>query len=672
MQYDDHVKFPPGCRGIVDVSQAPYFADPTGERDCTQAIRQAIDDLMRPQAEEMDATYRAMVDAPGDLRLGIANRRENGQVYGVYPQKMPQTPVLYFPCGTYLISDTLTYSLQNLKNRMYTHTVGGYELNRCLRIMGQNRDKTIIRLRDHCPGFEFGQERPMVNFMLGERSNVAMSNYLENLTLDAGIGNPGAVGLVFFANNSGAVRNVTIRSRDGQGYAGLRVLHEIVSGCYVRALRVEGFAYGVQVTPCRNYAVFEDLTLIGQTKCGMQVGQTIASIRRITCRGQATCLHVSGAPAHVVCTDGDFEAHNSPYPAIRIDLGCVFLRNIRTAGFFAALDQYMGEKRLPNGLIDEYCTHPGVSLSGEAPRSLALEVPPLPHIPSEEDFSKWGCVNDFGAKGDGVHDDSAAIQAAMNGGKRVVWFQPGIYRITRPLFIPAQVEHVHFMYCDIAIDGALQENQQEAVFHIIGRTNAPLLLEKLFTWERCTGEFRLFLHDSDRTLYLRDVHAQSCALYANTAPGAVVHLENTACTIGLKAVHHHVPAYVFRNQTVWCHAINPERSDVEITNDGGTLWVFGFKTEGGGTLAITRNGGKTEILGGTMSVGVNGDHPVILNDHSWVSAIFSTNGYHSYSLHPVAVQEIRGAEKRFLYGKDLPLRMAFFYLMPLYSGRIGQ
>lgn len=43
--------------------------------------------------------------------------------------------------------------------------------------------------------------------------------------------------------------------------------------------------------------------------------------------------------------------------------------------------------------------------------------------------------------------------------------------------------------------------------------------------------------------------------------------------------------------------MNPENDTVKVTNDGGTLWILGLKTERKGTLVETKNGGKTEVLG---------------------------------------------------------------------------
>jgi hypothetical protein len=44
---------------------------------------------------------------------------------------------------------------------------------------------------------------------------------VENLTFDVGSGNPGAVGLQFYSNNSGAVRDCRFVAGEGSGWIGL-------------------------------------------------------------------------------------------------------------------------------------------------------------------------------------------------------------------------------------------------------------------------------------------------------------------------------------------------------------------------------------------------------------------------------------------------------------------
>ena len=106
----------------------------------------------------------------------------------------------------------------------------------------------------------------------------------------------------------------------------------------------------------------------------------------------------------------------------------------------------------------------------------------------------------------------------------------------------------------------------------------------------------------------------------------------------------------------------------EVENIGGTLWWSGFKAEQESSICVTREGGVSEILGGVAVNGGAKDIPLIINDESSVSAIFSTVGVADTGTYPVAVKEIRGGEERIIADKDLPTRGAPWYFCPLYSG----
>jgi polygalacturonase len=54
-------------------------------------------------------------------------------------------------------------------------------------------------------------------------------------------------------------------------------------------------------------------------------------------------------------------------------------------------------------------------------------------VAEETQSTKTAAVNDFGAAGNGVQDDAAAIQKALDSGAAVVTIPPGLYRIGQTL-----------------------------------------------------------------------------------------------------------------------------------------------------------------------------------------------------------------------------------------------
>ena len=102
----------------------------------------------------------------------------------------------------------------------------------------------------------------------------------------------------------------------------------------------------------------------------------------------------------------------------------------------------------------------------------------------------------------------------------------------------------------------------------------------------------------------------------------------------------------FRKQRVWARQLNIENEGTHLTNDGGDLWVLGYKTERGGTLLDTRGGGRSEVLGGFSYTTTAGKlAPMFVNTDSSVWAFFAEVCY-SGDPFAVRVQETRGGETK--------------------------
>jgi hypothetical protein len=137
---------------------------------------------------------------------------------------------LYIPPGTYLVSDTLQ---------------SGHALD----IQGAGSDKTVIKLRDKCPGFSRAAEphafwevdHPAAPAQANAPAESGTSISMCNLSIDIGKGNPGAKGLVIASGRVRCLEDLQLRSADGSGVVALQTPPQAGAAMAVKNVRVKGF-----------------------------------------------------------------------------------------------------------------------------------------------------------------------------------------------------------------------------------------------------------------------------------------------------------------------------------------------------------------------------------------------------------------------------------------------
>lgn len=678
-------RFPKECKTIIDVTKPPYSADNTGKADCTAILRKIFCDIMDEYSDEFNKTKAKLesLDDPNAL-ITFEIRKENGKMNVVFPENLPLAKIIYFPSGTYLVSDTISYFNEDFRNMLFG--LPNLEMNCRIRIMGESRDSVVIKLKDNLPAFEYGNDRPVISFIQGYDTNIAHNNIIENLTINIGSGNPGATGIKFYANNTGAARNLRIISEDGRGNTGFAISNDLSSGCHGKNIEIEGFNFGIKVDT-RAIAIFEDIKLSNQKRFGAFVGNATVSFKNVISQNSVPAFRANGPIGALTVTDAVLKGGNPIQSAIYYRYGYIFLRNITTEGYENILNTnrcFTFTEEFKNHL-DEYCSFgPKILFEQGEPRSLNLTVPNTPEVPWDSE-ENWVCVDDFGAIGDGTTDSTEAIKKAMNCGKSTVYFGQGQYLINDVIEIPSHVNRVNFMYCDLASGRDICRAENTGVFKVVGESETPVVIEDLFAFEKFFGLSTFLEHASKRTVILSDLHVQSCSIYFNSVEGGTVFAENICGTVGgvpgaggregaLEGedkfpYDRNIPIFKFKNQKAYCRMINPEKSLREVVNDGGILWVMGAKTEEEGTAFETLNGGVTEIIGAQLYIGLGKDYPAIINNDSSVSAFVSTLGMTEEQFWPIAVRETQNGITKNLLKEDLPLCYNGSIMIPLYVGK---
>ena len=604
---------------VIDVTQPPYNAAGDGITDDTEAIV---------------AAYNTIADS----------LRE----YGWQGTDNIASYLLYFPNGTYLVSNTLIHDGEiNYDTAQFGTNTGPEGLAR-LRIVGQSRTNTIIRLADNSPGFEAGAEKEVISFQkknVGDRegTNVPGSNQLSDITINTGSGNPGAIGVLYITANIGEISNVEIKSEDGQGFTGLDMPFFSEQG-YYRDITIEGFDNGIRVvSPFATNPTLEYLTLRNQNSNGILVIDGSPSIRKLESINTVPAITMTADQAQVVLIDSELKGGSASNSAIDYQdtVSQLFVRNVQVTGYGSAIRKAGTD--VVTGNVDEYVSNQVYTLfEGVEEKSLNLPVAESLLLEWEQDTAQWANVDDYTGT-----NDSERIQNAMNSGKPVVYFPKVKYNLTTEVTIPPSVRHINFMYTRPERAGASTQ------FVISEGSDEPLFMDH--------AQGRGILRQSaPRPVVMRNQNMEYA--YTSDQPNEL-YLESVA-TVG------DVSDFCPPSLTTWGRSVNNE---IKTTSNfkvfGGTMWVLGYKTEGQQASFEVTDGGVLEVLGGFRNETVADEGlPIVINDSSTVSFVGYSNLGDPYE---VVITETQSGITQRLLESDVPRRPFRNVFVPLYVGRAG-
>lgn len=548
----------PDDAGVIDVTRPPYNAKGDGVTDDTAAINAAL--------------------------------RDHNVATSVHPM---MSWTIYLPAGTYLVTD----SLQPLSEKS-----GNHPLN-CVRIVGQGRDKTIVKLKDNAPGFNDPRHAKYVlrtgyyaagvannRASGGNQPNSAYNNYIQHLTVDVGQGNPGAGGVRFDVANVGAMQDVRIVSSDSAhcGAYGLGLFGTGGLG-YVKRVTIEGFDHGLHVENTVNNYVFEHIRLENQQKAGIYNEGKVISIRDLVSRNVVPALTTRRVQAATFLIEADLQGLDGGPAVVMTRPSFLYVRDLQLEGYSTPIQVADGSETfaLSTGQVDEWWSH-SASVN-EGARSLRLPIRETPEY-ENPDLSQWANVVDFGATpNDDSDDDAPGIQAAIDSGKPIVYFPRAMYTLKSDVVVRGDVKKLDFFFSRLMGDrssGAVLRVAQDAGHQVI--------------LENCVRSLPL-IHDSAGAVVIKNhVGSYSGPLTTGERASGDLYVENTGP---------HASIQVGPGVHAWLRAVNREKSP--LLNDGGTVWFYGDNIESMRRKGAkknparispirTLNNGKTEYLAGCI------------------------------------------------------------------------
>lgn len=528
--------------------------------------------------------------------------------------------MVYFPPGTYLVSNTLHVGTKKSNHQL----------------IGAGRDATIIKLKEGTftdkasprAVVAFHKDYPGVSGTTG----MAFSNYLTDLTIEIGANNPGATAVAYITNNSGAIRDVTIRSTDPahDGFCGIDMRKGWCGPGIFKNVEIIGFDTAVNYDYREYSMTIENMRISRQRVAGIVNHENILSIRNLQSDNTVPVIQNKTNRAVSVVLDSEFKG-SSKGPAITNGGGYVFVRNSSASGY-ASVVEGSSEKNLK-----EYSSIGSASTLGLPVQDHLIE--PLP-------LNQWVSVVEHGATFDDKADDGPAIQAAIDAaaqaGKKKVYFPRGgspdhnasHYKVETPVRVHGSVQEIDFLFSPVQIGG-------EGGFVVEDGPAPVVVFQRIgMVWG---GKGNLVHHKSNRAVQIRDLNHGHTHPYKNVGSTGDVYLENVA------PVDTGTTGPFVKGQKVWGRSVNPEFSGVHFHNSGATVWILGFKTEQNGINLLTDKGGSTEVFGGfiyPVKAGFKklaGDFPSFQSVDSRQSLVgLGSNSNAGNNLIPV--EEVRGGK----------------------------
>jgi hypothetical protein len=550
-------------------------------------------DVSEYNVKDFGAVGDGVTDDTKAIQAALDADRKGIDTKGKLDYFHPFPKTVYFPKGIYLVSDKLNWTGQ------------------AMMLLGQGKGQSVILLKDNTSKFnDPDNPQPLIQTPDGIHQ---FRNYIRDLSIHIGEGNPGVVAVDFVANNSGGIVNVDIRSKDQKGVAAISMMRYAPGPCMLKNVSVTGFDYAIR-TDKREYSiVMENIFIRYQKVAGIENNGNILTIRKLTSNNAVPAVRNVHSTGMITLMNSYLYGGHSSRSAIENDQGYLYARDVRSRGYESVL---RNEGVVESGsALSEYVTSSNPSIFSTSSRSLRLPIEETPEY-IESDLRKWAKVTSPGWYG-----DNREWQDIINSGKPVIYWPAARYlAYNRTYTVPVSARKL------MGFGSVINEGDSHGMkLQIVdGDENSPPLIIEHF------GYGITIEHLSRRPLVIKHCRIKK---YVSSDKAGKLYLED---------VEMHSFTTIHPQQKVFARQWNNEVDVQKIWNNGGDVWIFGIKTERKGYVVKTTDCGRTEVLGGLLypvRSFTDDDTPAFICENAQQSLIVGTSCYISNGMYPVLARE---------------------------------
>jgi hypothetical protein len=497
--------------------------------------------------------------------------------------------ILYIPNGTYQVSKRLHFY-------------------RYFSVQGQSQSGTIIKLKNNAEEY---QNPAQPNYVLASTpkgvmnyqppgDNMAFSQFMMNLTIDTGKGNPGAGGLLYMSNNGGGLRDVTIRSEDGRGVVGLDFRVPWDGPALYRGVTVDGFDVGIWAGHTTVSTDMDYVTLKNQRVVGIRNDEHPLTIRKLKSENKVPAIELNGAMGLTVLFDSELIGSDGSKPAIVHNAGELYAFNVRISDYPMPVSG-QGARSFKDGYL-AYSSKSFASLTNRQvvnakaidpafnnPKLTPLPIafkdsPPVPWEP----LSDWISVTEF------AHliqdkDWTPAIQAAIDSGRSTVYFPNGEYYIKDTVILRGSVRVLQGLHSFLfpLVPGSFKD---KPLIRVEDGNTTQVFIDRLSHYSKSPEETPVFIENAtSRDLIVINSRGLN---YRNTSTGTGnAFLDDMVAS----SVEFNYPQQAYLHQL----DLEGQGQQKKLINKAAKVYVQGFTSEGTGTLVNNIGADAlTVVLGG--------------------------------------------------------------------------